>query len=145
MSTEQYPINQGGHRIRPYAHSRGKDKEWACDDCEVIGTFSLFNVIGQRDFCPARVESMNGYIWFNADDASVARTRAAHQWSSYAARCGFAIEDWTYDPDTPGVCATFTWHEQAYVLRFGADAERGMKANDLRVELADQKPEQTVA
>lgn len=145
MSTTQYPLHQGGHRIRPYAHTRGAQQEWACDDCETVGPFGLFNVIGQRDFCPARVDSMNGYIWFNADDPAVARTRASHQWRTYAERCGYALVDYTEVYDTPGVCATFTWHEQPYVLRYGADAGRGMKANDLRVEHAETNPEQTGA
>lgn len=140
----QDPQKQGGHRIQPVA-SRERQQQYTCVDCHTTGPFGLFNVIGQLDYCPERVDSMNGYLWFNADDASVARMRAADQWKRHADRCGFAIKDWTYDPEAPGICARFTWREQAYVLRFGEDPGRGMKVNDLRVELAEEKPEQAGA
>ena len=138
---EQYPINVGGHRIEPV---RNKAHDWRCVDCHTTGPYGLFNVIGQLDYCPERVDSMNGYLWFNADDASVARMRASHQWHSHAKRCGFALVDYT-EVDQPGICATFTWREQAYVVRYGEHVERGMKANDIRVELAEEKPEQAGA
>lgn len=140
---EGQPKKVGGHLLEP----AGRDKDgvlYRCQWCNTTGNYGLFNIIGQLDYCPENVTSMNGYLWFNADDRSVARTRASHQWHSHAKRAGYALVDYT-EVDQPGVCATFTWREQAYVVRYGEDAGRGMRANDIRVELADQEPEQTGA
>lgn len=142
-----YPLKQGGHLLEPAGREKGNNGQalYRCQWCGTTGNSGLFNIIGQRDYCPDNVASMNGYIWFNADDASVARQRVSHQWHGYAQRCGYALVDYTEVHDRPGIAATFTWREQAYVLRYGRDAERGMNANDLRVELDQEKPEQAGA
>lgn len=138
---DQYPAKTGGHYIEPAGREKGANGQalYRCQWCNTTGNYALFNVIGQRDFCPERVDSMNGYIWFNADDACVARMRASLRWRTYAERCGFALVGYREVTDTPGVCAAFTWRGQAYVVRYGRDAERGMAANDLRVELDAQE------
>jgi hypothetical protein len=136
---------QGGHLISPVHTRNGEQQRYTCADCHATGPFDTFDVIGQDEFCPERLTSMNGRLWFNADDPSVARQRASHQWYAHAKRYGYAIENYRLDPETPGICGRFTWREQEYVLRYGRDSERGMKVNDLRVELADQKPEPTGA
>lgn len=138
---QQYPAKVGGHLIEPAGHEKGAKGQalYRCQWCSTTGNYSLFDIIGQVDFCPERVDSMNGYIWFNADDASVARMRASAQWHRYGVRAGYALVGYREITDTPGVCAAFTWREQAYVVRYGRDAERGMNANDLRVELAEQE------
>lgn len=138
------PFHQGGHLLER-AHIERGEQQYRCQWCGTTGNYGLFNIIGQRDYCPERVDSMNGYIWFNADDSSVARQRASFQWHTYAQRCGYALVDYREVTDTPGVCAAFTWREQPYVVRYGADPARGMKANDLRVERADQDQEPTSA
>lgn len=135
MTTTE-PQHVGGHRLVRAATRQADGWQWTCVDCQATGPYGLFNVIGQRDFCPERVDSMNGYIWFNAADPDHQAERAARQWESYARRCGFAIHDFHEITDEPGICATFLWRSQRYVVRYGADTERGMNPSDLRVELA---------
>ena len=142
-----YPIKQGGHRIQPASRrpKGGEQQEWTCVDCHTTGPYGLFNIIGGDEFCPERIDSMNGYIWFNADDASVGRMRAAAQWHRHATRYGFALVDYTEVTDQPGVCATFTWREQPYRILFGKHPELGMNAPDIRVVPAEDTPEQASA
>lgn len=143
---QDQPKKVGGHLLEPAGREKGGLQQalYRCQWCGTTSNYGAFSVIGQLDYCPERVDSMNGYLWFNADDPAVARTRASHQWHSHAKRAGYALVDYT-EVDQPGICATFTWREQAYVVRYGEDAERGMRANDLRVELADQGAEQAGA
>ena len=141
------PEKVGGHLLVRAGREKGANGQalYRCQTCGTTGNYGLFNIIGQRDFCPEDITSMNGYIWFNADDPSVALQRAADQWVRNARRCEFAVPDYQVVHDRPGICATFTWREQAYVVRYGEDAERGMRANDLRAELDDQEAEQAGA
>lgn len=137
----------GGHYIKPAGEEKGRKgrKLYRCEWCNVTGNYGLFTIIGQVDFCPENVASMNGYIWFNADDASVARMRASAQWHHYGVRAGYDLVGYREVTDTPGVCAAFTWRGQEYVVRYGKDDARGMNANDLRVELAGTQAPGTIS
>ncbi|MFH9731805.1 hypothetical protein [Streptomyces sp. NPDC017260] len=106
----------GGHRLI----ETGRAGEETCYDCRLTGTLTSFTT--GRNGCRARPESLFLSIWQNqASNGSQAEraTASAKHFFDYATRIGLPVGDWRPVTDDPGICATFTFRDLAYGLKYG--------------------------